>query len=972
MTAGWISGSSHAAARAIRGLLWLGLVFVFCIAMPVLAQQKVKVGVYESMPKVGVSATGKPQGIFIDIIETIAKQEGWQLEYVRVGWSEGLELLKIGELDLLPGVAENEVRRVTYAFHEVLVYPSWSTVFTRPKSGVRSMLDLQSRSVAVLEDSIQFALFEQMADAFNLPLTLVKVQSYDQGFAMVARGEADAVVTNRFFGRFNGAKYGLEDTSILFAPTKSFFAAPPKGREDLLAAIDLRLVDLKNDPDSEYYKSMRRWAGEDIESVVPPWVMPTVIGACVALLLGLAWVYALRRQVAAKTSEIRRTRDEVLIINSMLRAIGTLPDTGVVMDEAVKAAVALTGCDGGAYRDASSAALLAPLVGANRHVVLAAADVPELPGVQSATDNSARWQAFFPLRVQDRTIGAFSLFSRKEEKPSAHGMQLVEDICGPVALALENARLAQEARDHALQLERRVVRRTSEIEGLRAFLQLLIDRMANPIFYKGPDLRFLGCNDAYEQAFGISRSYLVGKTVLDLEYLPQADREQFQQEDAQVLAAATTVRRDAAIPFADGKLHQTLYSVSGFRNPDGAAAGVVGVIVDITPITEAQEALRAANAEHSAIFEAANFGIALSQGRVVRRCNRQMERIFGYAPGELHQQSTRVWYASDEAFALGGELATHELDNGQTHRREEQLLRKDGSQFWCRLTARALDPTDLEKGVVTVIEDVTQERAAAVALREAKEAAEAADRLKSAFLATMSHELRTPMNSIIGFTGIVLQGLAGPVTAEQGKQLGMVRDSAKHLLSLINDVLDISKIEAGELTVACESFDLPQSLEKVVGIVRPMADKKGLALQMRIAPEIGRMTSDARRVEQVMLNLLGNAIKFSEAGSVTLEATAGSAILGGEGSEPQPAVTLTVTDTGMGIKPEDMAVLFTPFRQIDSELSRKHDGTGLGLAICQKLALLMGGTIEAQSEFGRGSTFTVVLPVTASHAREKK
>ena len=250
-------------------------------------------------------------------------------------------------------------------------------------------------------------------------------------------------------------------------------------------------------------------------------------------------------------------------------------------------------------------------------------------------------------------------------------------------------------------------------------------------------------------------------------------------------------------------------------------------------------------------------------------------------------------------------------------------------------------------------------------LARAKERAEMADHLKSAFLATMSHELRTPLNSIIGFTGVILQGLAGPLNPEQTKQLEMVRGSARHLLALINDVLDISKIEAGQLNLVRERFDLRASIAKVSGIVAPLAEKKGLELHAHISDDLGQAVGDQRRMEQILLNLLNNAIKFTDRGKIELTA---KLVPGGKTSGRRAApldIELSVSDTGMGIKTEDQTILFEPFRQIDSGLTRSHEGTGLGLSICKKLLDMMGGTIHVQSQWGRGSTFTIHLPQPA-------
>ncbi len=235
----------------------------------------------------------------------------------------------------------------------------------------------------------------------------------------------------------------------------------------------------------------------------------------------------------------------------------------------------------------------------------------------------------------------------------------------------------------------------------------------------------------------------------------------------------------------------------------------------------------------------------------------------------------------------------------------------------------------------------------------ARDRAESADHVKSAFLATMSHELRTPLNSIIGFTGLVLQGLAGPLNKEQQKQLGMVQSSGQHLLTLINDVLDISKIEANQVEIAIEPFDFRESVKKIVHIVQPLADTKNLQLNIDIHDGVDIVYGDCRRVEQILLNLLSNAIKFTEKGEVRIE------------SERNNAHIITrVIDTGTGIKAEDINTLFQPFHQLDTGLTRQYEGTGLGLAICKKLVELMGGTITVQSEIGKGSMFEFIILAT--------
>lgn len=340
---------------------------------------------------------------------------------------------------------------------------------------------------------------------------------------------------------------------------------------------------------------------------------------------------------------------------------------------------------------------------------------------------------------------------------------------------------------------------------------------------------------------------------------------------------------------------------------------------------------------------------------------KQAELAYGYTREELigisllelvpREQHPSIW-----------ENTKRVAEEGEVVRVGERIhVKKDGTSMIVTISASLVEYGG-RKVFQDIVRDETERIRAEMALEKAnKELIQAnirlqeMDRLKSVFLATMSHELRTPLNSIIGFTGIILQGLAGPLNDEQTKQLGMVQGSARHLLNLINDVLDISKIEAGQVEIVSEPFDMRQAIEIVVRVVTPLVEKRGLALLTRVAPEVGQIVSDRRRVEQILINLVNNAVKFTEKGEVRVECQVSD-----------DRLVTRVVDTGMGIKRGDMGKLFEVFGQIDTGLARRHEGTGLGLSICKKLVEMLGGEIWVESEWGVGSIFTFTLPCRLS------
>lgn len=248
------------------------------------------------------------------------------------------------------------------------------------------------------------------------------------------------------------------------------------------------------------------------------------------------------------------------------------------------------------------------------------------------------------------------------------------------------------------------------------------------------------------------------------------------------------------------------------------------------------------------------------------------------------------------------------------------------------------------------LEEMVQQRTQE--LEHEKQLSEAANRTKTEFLSNMSHELRTPLTGILGFSSVLLEQVFGTLNVKQMQYLELISASGKHLLELINDLLDLTKIEAAKEELQLEEVVVAEIADACMSMLQEHAQERRLKLELQIAPEIAECIADKRRLKQILVNLLSNAIKFTESGSVTLKIT-----------QTSEMIQFSVIDTGIGISQEDLAKLFQPFQQLDSGLDRKYEGTGLGLALSHKLAQLHGGNLTVQSELGRGSCFTLHLPL---------
>lgn len=284
---------------ALLGLLCFGIITTDA------AERIVKVGVYENEPKIFTSASGNPSGVFIDIIEHIAKSEGWELQYVHGTWGEGLDRVAKGEIDLMPDVAYSVEREKKYSFHTVPILSSWYQIYAPKGSGIDSILDLNGKRILVLERSVQQEAFERLSKGFGLKSTVIPTPDYKAMFEMVARGGADAAITNRFYGMVNAKKYGLEDTAVVFEPSDLFFAAPRKAPREMLDTIDSYVSEMKKDPQSVYFASLKRWASEEVRYKAPVWLQMAGLMIAVALLMSVAGGFVLKHRVNVRTEALR-------------------------------------------------------------------------------------------------------------------------------------------------------------------------------------------------------------------------------------------------------------------------------------------------------------------------------------------------------------------------------------------------------------------------------------------------------------------------------------------------------------------------------------------------------------------------------------------------------------------------------------------------------------------------------------------
>jgi PAS domain S-box-containing protein len=399
------------------------------------------------------------------------------------------------------------------------------------------------------------------------------------------------------------------------------------------------------------------------------------------------------------------------------------------------------------------------------------------------------------------------------------------------------------------------------------------------------------------------------------------------------------------------------------RDADGRPVRFVGTRIDITERKAAEDALRASEERFRGTFENAGVGMAHTDfDGPWLRLNEKLCAIVGYTREELLHKTFQDITYPDDLPASVDRVARLRRGESPSYSLEKRYVRKDGSPVWVDLSVSLQrDAAGAPAYMIAIIQDISERKRLEGELRRAMEAAEAANRAKSEFLAHVSHEVRTPLNAILGMNELALDT---PVTDQQRKYLTVVQSAAEALLEVINDLLDFSKIEAGKLELDWAAFSLRAALNDTLRSLALRAHRKGLELVSRIHPHVpDAFVGDAGRLRQVLTNLVGNAIKFTDQGEVVVEAEVLEEENGpGHGvpldpESPPCTLLFTVRDTGIGIPREKQQKIFEAFEQADGATTRRYGGTGLGLSIASRLVGLMGGLITVESEPGQGSTF---------------
>ncbi|MBL8080034.1 MAG: PAS domain S-box protein [Anaerolineales bacterium] len=590
------------------------------------------------------------------------------------------------------------------------------------------------------------------------------------------------------------------------------------------------------------------------------------------------------------------------------------------------------------------------------------------PGIQSGL--------YAPLKIGERVIGSISVESEEENGFTQQDERLLVTLAAQAAVSIENATLYLTAQkeiserkqaEDALQkqteelvllnnqLESRVKERTAEIEFTRQRLELATKAAGLGIWEWNINSGAMILDNQMYTILGLTSNVFDNTMKGFIDFVHAEDLEYIEKLLQEIIEGRTYFELAYRIVRKDGSVRFIHSHGLGIVDRTGRVERMIGTAEDVTAQKQAEQAVLESEAYARLLFDASPDPISVAEADgIMVDVNKFFEQQHNVKRDEIrgkHISELNIFPAEDikkagdyiNEILQGKKLPPIELD---FYTADKGLHTLEMHSYPIQVYGRPL--------VLSTSRDITEHKISSDMLRRANNEMERALRIKDEFLASMSHELRTPLNAILGISESLEEQIIGPLNEKQLKYLRTVSESGHHLLELINDILDLSKIEAGRIELNIAQMPAEHLVQSSLRIIKEMAQKKELQLKVDIDPNVKTMQGDERRLKQVLVNLLSNAVKFTpQGGEVGLEL---------KGYPEDSEATITVWDTGIGIKQEDINRLFKPFVQLDSSLSREYAGTGLGLALVSQMIRLHGGSVSLTSEIGKGSRFTVTIP----------
>jgi PAS domain S-box-containing protein len=996
-------------------------------------------------PQYQLNSDGKPGGFAIEVLEEVALRAGLTVTYiVTETFSDGFDILRRGEADLIPNVGIIPERMVEFAFTAPVETFVLSLFVRSDSDNINSVDDLPGKKLAVVEKNVGQIMFGNRQD--------IDVHVYpDERSALfqLISGQVDALVYSQSPLQFLARDAGIEDRiKVVGEPLKEFKRGISvlKSNVALLATLDAAVQEFV--PSAAYQRIYTKWYGRTAPfwtAARATWTMGVLTVLILVAMAGWRYqsVLAINRDLRKNLEDrfktvvdsfpakinIKDLEGRYLLINKEAETL-----FGVTHEEAIgktpheifpeKLADAFSTHDLAVLETGQTIAeeeewrredgictyltVKFPLRDAGSRITAIGAIGTDITKRKQAERQSERLgrildASFNEIYVFDAQTFRFTQVNQGARSNLGYTMQelshmtpwdldpafdeesfgaMVEPLLRgekemllcetehrrkngniyPVEIRLQLSRI--ETPPVFIAIIADITERKQLEEALHdsmgkitAIVNTAVDGIIT-IDERGKVETF---NAAAEQIFGYRAEDVIGRNINIL--MP----EPYHSEHDGYLGAYLETGHAKIIGYGreveglrkDGSRFPMELAVSGMSV--GGRRMFTGIVRDITERKQLEEALHDSMGKITAIVNTAVDGIiTIDEHGKVETFNAAAEQIFGYRAEDVIGHNINILmpepYHGEHDGYLGAYLETgHAKIIG--YGREVEGLHKDGNRFPMELAVSGMSVGG-RRMFTGIVRDITERKRAEEAVYAAKEAAEIANRVKSEFLATMSHELRTPLNAIIGFSEVMMSEIFGPVSSDKYREYANdIHVSGQHLLELINDILDISKVESGMDELHEEDVDIPVVADSVLRLVWQRAEKHGVKLNLEISDEPSGLRADNRKLKQILVNLLSNAIKFTEAGGeVTLKIWCDS----------DSGYIFQIVDTGIGMSPEDIPKALSQFGQIDSNLSRQYQGTGLGLPLTKGLVQLHGGHLDLQSQVGVGTTVTIRFPAARS------